>query len=71
MSEVLQFNLQSGYVSMTTRQPVTFEMISRLAESAQLAGIPAGARINDIRMSMSNNYPDGQEYRVDISWQVG
>ena len=70
MSEMIAFDLRSGYVTMTTLHPVTFERMARLPEAGMLAGIPTAASITDLRLAMQNIGPGGPEYRVDISWSV-
>ena len=70
MSDTPVFDLKSGYVTMTSAEPVTFEAITKLAYAGVLAGIPPTAEINDLRLAMQNAGPRGVEYRVDISWQI-
>lgn len=70
MSEELVFDLKSGYVTLTSMQPVTFEGITKLAEAGILAGIPSSAQITDLRLAMQSIGPRGTEYRVDISWSA-
>lgn len=63
--EQLAFNPVYGNVSFVSNGYPTMGQVSKLAEAAQLLGIPAGSKVTGLRMMGR-----GDQVEVEISWRV-
>lgn len=61
-----ELEFERGNVSFVADGQMTIEQVAKLAESAQLVGIPAMATVTDIRFRW--NYQNHAE--IDVSWQM-
>lgn len=63
--ERLTFDAQWGSVAFVSNGYPTMDQVSKLAEAAQLLGIPGGAKLTSLRMMGR-----GEQVEVEISWRV-
>lgn len=65
----VQFTARSGYISLSSRQEITFGSITQMAAASALTGVPASARILDIHIR-SEYHSTGTEYIAEIRWDA-
>ncbi len=65
----LNLEPRRGQVSLVSSEPITLEAITKLAEAAQLAGVPAGVRLTYIKLEHHYGLQN-PEYGIEMSWEV-